>query len=185
MSVVVALLRGINVGGNNLLPMKSLQQTLTALGCSQVKTYIQTGNVVLVHEQEDLQRLGESITQAIDQAYGFKPQILFLDAQQFADAIDHNPFSTEVGKALHFYFLAAPATQADRQKIEQLLAPSEQYLLTDEVFYLYAPDGVGRSKLAAKIEAYLDVPVTARNWNTVAKIKQMLADTEPTEPTMP
>ncbi len=175
MNTFVALLRGINVGGNNLLPMKSLQTTLGALGCEQVHTYIQTGNVVFQHLSDDHVFLGEQISGAIQQEYGFKPQVMFFDAADFDRAVANNPFSTEVGKALHFYFMAASPQEPDLKQVERLKADSESFHLTSEVFYLWAPDGVGRSELAAKVESCLGVPVTARNWNTVNKIMQMMA----------
>jgi uncharacterized protein (DUF1697 family) len=75
---------------------------------------------------------------------------------------------------LHLFFLATVALEPDLASLESLRADSERYALVEDVFYLHAPDGIGRSKLAARVERALGVPATARNWRTVGKLVEMV-----------
>lgn len=155
--------------------MKDLKVTLAYLGCEQVSTYIQSGNVVFQHQIEDRFLLSQKIEAAVHENHGLHSQVLVIGAELLARIIAANPFDTEVGKALHFYFLPEAANQPNIEKLMQLQSSTESFRLTDEVFYLYAPDGVGRSKLAAKVESCLGISVTARNWNTVSKLSKMVS----------
>lgn len=90
------------------------------------------------------------------------------------DAINNNPYNTENGKALHFFFLESLPKTPDLDGLNAIRSDSEEYKLHNNIFYLYAPDGIGRSKLAAKVEKNLGVALTARNWNTVSKLFEMV-----------
>jgi uncharacterized protein (DUF1697 family) len=172
----IALLRGINVGGNNILPMQQLKSMLVSMGCQNVQTYIQTGNVLLEHTESDPDKLALDIGQKIEQQYGFKISILVLHAAMFTQVIKQNPFKlAEVEpKSLHVFFLSEPSQAADLDELTKLKTTSEHFELTQQAFYLHAPDGIGRSKLAAKVEKCLGVPITARNWNTLQKLLSLL-----------
>ncbi len=172
MNTYIALLRGINVGGHNILPMRDLVGLLEGLGLKQVKTYIQSGNVVFQSDGPDAAELARGISAAIKQAHGFAPQVIVLDLPAFQQALAANPFPAGEAepKTLHLYFLSAIPTNPDFDLLNRLKADSEQFRLIDAVFYLHAPAGIGRSKLAANVEQALGVPVTARNWRTVSKI---------------
>lgn len=174
MNTYIALLRGINVGGNNKLPMKELVLVLDGMGLRSVKTYIQSGNVVFQSERTDRATLSLEITAAIKQSHGFAPAILLLDADELRAAMQLNPFpeGESEPKSLHFFFVdAAPKINWDL--LEQLKAASERYQLIDNVFYLHAPDGIGRSKLAKKLGKGWGVNVTARNWRTVEEVMKL------------
>jgi len=175
MKTYIALFRGINVGGNNILPMKELVAILENLGAQNVKTYIQSGNAVFQHQAEDVSQLSARIRAAISKSHGFKPQVLLLDVVKMKHAIAANPFlqAEAEPKTLHLYFLADPPENPDLNKLDQLKQDNEQYSLNDQVFYLYTPDGIGRSKLAAQVEKALGVAATARNWRTVGKVMAM------------
>jgi len=175
MPVRIALFRGINVGGRNSLPMKALSTLLESLGCADVKTYIQSGNVVFRHASTDVEKLSRDISAAIDNEFGFLPNVLVLTPTDLQHAIDGNPFAdaTSEPKTLHLWFLAGEARNVDLASIESLKSESESFVLADRVFYLHAPDGIGRSKLAAGVERRLGVATTARNWRTVSKILEM------------
>ena len=77
---------------------------------------------------------------------------------------------------MHLYFLDSVASNVDFERIDTIKKPSEEYKLIGKVFYLYAPDGIGKSKLAASVEKLLGVPATSRNWRTVTKLLAMLAE---------
>lgn len=171
----IALLRGINVGGNSSLPMKDLREILTALGCDNPQTYIQSGNCVFDHREADPALLSTRISEEIGARFGFSPRVLLITADQLRAAIDANPYpqAVEDPKSLHFYFLAVPADKPDLDGLRNAAKETEDFKLIDQVFYLYAPEGIGRSKLAEQVEKRLGVAATARNLRSVMKIADM------------
>ncbi|RZV39090.1 MAG: DUF1697 domain-containing protein [Chromatiales bacterium] len=173
MNRYVLLLRGINVGGHNKLPMKDLREILEALGCESVKTYIQSGNVVLSAKTAPDE---SAISADIEKQFGFSPRVLAIPGEHFEAVADANPYKDEDldGKFLHVLYLAGPAS-ADMDGLNSRKGPGEEFTLTDDAFYLKAPDGIGRSKLANDVEKLLGVEGTGRNLNTVRKLVAMLA----------
>ncbi|MCG8352788.1 MAG: DUF1697 domain-containing protein [Chloroflexales bacterium] len=180
MNTFIALLRGINVGGNNILPMWEFVGVIEGLGLSKIKTYTQSGNVVFQTENQDIKQLPQDISAAIGKSHGFTPHVLLLDLQEFQAAIAANPFpeGEREPKTLHLFFLDAVPPNPDLEALARIKAESERYLLINKVFYLHAPDGIGRSKLAEKVEKVLGVAVTARNWRTVSKIMAMAMEVD-------
>ncbi|MEQ1904358.1 MAG: DUF1697 domain-containing protein [Pirellulaceae bacterium] len=172
----IALLRGINVGGRNSLPMAELKATFESSGCSSVQTYIQSGNVVFASSVRSGQSLSKRLSEAVEEEFGFRPSILLLSESDFRAAIANNPFAKAVKdpKTLHFFFLDSPPKSQDMKGFDKLALSTERYELIGSVFYLYTPDGFGRSKLAAGAERKLGVPATARNFTTVMKLSKML-----------
>jgi uncharacterized protein (DUF1697 family) len=168
----IALFRGINVVGNNLLPMASLVRHLEALKLKNIKTYIQSGNVVFDTTSKNLTPLTKSIVARIEEEHGFAPRLLLLSPDALQQAINDNPFphAASEPKSLHFFFLEKPSTNPNTKALELAKAKTESYVLTDLVFYLHAPDGIGRSKLASTAEKHLGVAATARNLRTVEKL---------------
>ena len=178
MNTFIALFRGINVGGHNILPMKELRAVLENLGLANVKTYIQSGNVVFQSEMSSTNSLSRDISTAIRRSHGFTPQVLLLSVEELQQAIASNPFpeAESEPKTVHLFFLASTAGNPDVERLETLKTDTERFRLIDRVFYLHAPDGIGRSKLAANVEKAIGVAVTARNWRSVNKIRSMAAD---------
>jgi uncharacterized protein (DUF1697 family) len=176
MQTYIALLRGINVGGKNILHMEDLKALLAELDLHNIKTYVQSGNVVFQSEAQDISKLGEKIGAAIEQQHGFESQVLIFESNDFGNAVAANPFpeAEYQPNTLHLTFLASEPQEPDLEAIEAVKKYSERYKLLGRVFYLYAPDGIGRSKLAASVERLLGVPVTTRNWRTVEKIADMV-----------
>ena len=172
MHTFIALLRGINVGGNTILPMRDLVGVLEGLGLKNVKTYIQSGNVVFQSAHTNAIELSRKISAAIEKAHGLAPQVLLLGIKELQDAMASNPFpeGEHEPKTLHLFFLDSVPQNPDLEILESIKTKSEQFKLINQVFYLYAPDGIGRSKFAAKVEKALGVAVTARNWRTVNEV---------------
>ncbi|HET6725019.1 MAG TPA: DUF1697 domain-containing protein [Gammaproteobacteria bacterium] len=173
MNTYIVLIRGINVGGRTL-PMKDLVILLEDLGCHNVRTYIQSGNAVL-QSNEKASDLTVSIVKAIKQHRGFSPSVLLLTRAELESAIAGNPFPEAEAdpKALHYGFLSAVPSSLDLKRLDSLRMKSERCKLVNKVFYLHAPEGIGRSKLAANSERLLGVSMTDRNWRTVEKIRDM------------
>jgi uncharacterized protein (DUF1697 family) len=173
--VYIALFRGVNVGGKNLLPMKELVRLLEGLTCRNVRTFIQSGNAVLESPEEDRSLLSGRITDEIRKEFGFAPHVLLLTLEELEQAVRDNPFpeaETDPSK-LHLGFLASPPAGAGLNKLESLRSASERFSVTDRVLYLHAPDGIGRSKLAANAERLLGGPMTDRSWSTVSKLRDL------------
>ena len=178
MKTWIALFRGINVGGNNILPMANLKTLVEGLDCKNVRTYIQSGNVVFDTATSNAKSLAIRISDRIERQHGFRPQVLFLTREDFQKAMAANPFPSAISdhKSLHFYFLAEPPQKPNTRALDETKSSTETFKLIDRVFYLHAPDGIGRSKLAANAEKLLGVSATARNYRTVEKISTMLAE---------
>jgi uncharacterized protein (DUF1697 family) len=171
----IVLFRGINVGGHNSLPMKKLAQLLEDVGCRDVTTYIQSGNVVLRSPLADAARLIKRIRACVASGCGFEPHVMVLDQKTLERAAAANPFAEAPvnPKSVHLFFLAERPKQPDLDAIERLKAASESFVLKGSVLYLHTPEGFGTSKLAAGIERYLGVAATARNWRTVSTLVEM------------
>lgn len=172
MQTYIALLRGINIGGHHLLPMRELAAILAQLGAREVRTYIQSGNAVFRCPDGHAADLAARLRAAIGERYGFQPHVLILAPDALARAVAGNPFPDAAAdpNTLHLGFLAARPDAADLAKLARLKGASERFHLGDGVFYMHLPEGAGRSKLAAGAEQALGVPMTGRNWKTVCKL---------------
>lgn len=180
MKTYIALFRGINVGGKNVLPMKELVGLLEGLDLMHIKTYIQSGNAVFRGDDSSPANVAETISAAIKERHGFEPQLWLLDFAALEFAIKNNPYpeAEAVPNTLHLSFLAEVPLNPDLRALENIRTASERFHLAKQVCYLHAPDGIGRSKLAANIERLLGVAATSRNWNTVRKLKSMADEYE-------
>jgi len=155
--------------------MKELASMLENIGLVNVKTYIQSGNAIFQCETADSSGLARAICAAIEASRGFEPQVLLLALDELQQAIDLNPFpeAEPEPNTLHLNFLAAVPEQPDLEMLENIKLASERFSLIGKVFYLHAPEGIGRSKLAANTEKLLGVSTTSRNWRTVCRIIEM------------
>ena len=115
----------------------------------------------------------------MEHTFGFKPHILLLQSLQLKQAALNNPYpdAESEPKTLHLFFLAKPSANVNFDLLMQIKKDNESFELIKDVFYLHAPDGIGRSKLAEKAEKLLAVPTTARNWNTVTKLVALIEST--------
>ncbi len=137
-----------------------------------MRTYIQSGNVVF-----DEPAAGEvspaSIAAALQAHAGIVTSVHTLTAAELRQAADNNPFAAEEPRTVHLFFLDTAPEDPDLDAIRGLCKDSERWQLTDAVFYLHAPEGIARSKLAAAAERKLGVAATARNWRTVRKLLEL------------
>lgn len=175
MAVWIALFRGINVGGKNSLAMKDLKEILEASGYLAVKTYIQSGNVIFQSARSEALKLPERVGKAVSASHGFQPTAIVLSVTEVERAVAANPFPRAQlePKSLHLYFLATSPRQPNLAGLDAAKTETESIAIVDNVFYLHAPDGIGRSKLAARVEKLLGVDATARNWRTVSKLLEL------------
>ena len=165
----IVLFRGINVGGNNRLPMKELIALLEQGRFDSVWYYIQSGNIVLKSPIDPTDQL-QSI---VANNFGFSPELFILNESAFSTSTLNNPFTEYQGKFVHLYFCKNDI-ELVYDKLNKYIADSEEYLVDKNIFYLHAPKGIGRSKLVANIESCLGQRATGRNLNTINKISSML-----------
>ncbi|MCC7365571.1 MAG: DUF1697 domain-containing protein [Dehalococcoidia bacterium] len=168
----VALLRGINVGGNRKVPMARLREVFEAAGGTGVATYIQSGNVVF-QPPGPLAEFGPALEAQIEAEFGFRVLVVFRTATELAAVVRDNPFPQATGdRDLHVVFLLEPPAAGYDAAIDRDVFLPEAYEVRGRDVYLYLPAGVGRSKLA---EALAKLPGTAtmRNWRTVTTLEAM------------
>ncbi len=185
MATHVALLRGINVGGNKKVPMAELREVVASLGHADVATYIQSGNVVFSTDQSDTEALAAALEQAIAETIGVRARVVVLSREQLARVVRDNPYSDEPNpKAVHAVFLSgqpglevAERVAGAQQQVAQRGSRDTAQVIGRTIF-LHTPDGYGRSDLAAEIvklgqRKTDNVAGTARNWATVTKLAAM------------
>jgi uncharacterized protein (DUF1697 family) len=173
-----ALLRGINVGGSRKVPMADLRTLLADLGHDDVRTYLQSGQAVFSSRHGSEQSLAGDIAQAIEKRFGFGVDVIVRDHAYLRTIADACPFpAAELEpKQLHVTYFSAPVTPERFTEIDQDAYLPEEFRLGDRALYLYAPNGLGRSKLAehlSKPRINKGVIATTRNWNTVVKLVEM------------
>ncbi|MGH8583587.1 MAG: DUF1697 domain-containing protein [Gammaproteobacteria bacterium] len=152
--------------------MTELVGILRKMRTRNVRTYIQSGNAIFQSERIDTQEVAGRITTAIDRRYGFAPRVILLTLAELKKAFAANPYPEAASQpqALHLVFLASVPRRPDLAALERLQSGSERFALKGSVFYLHAPEGVGKSKLFARIEKSLG-PGTARNWRSVCNVQ--------------
>ena len=173
----VALLRGINLAAHKRMAMKDLVAVFEKCGCTDIATYIQSGNVVFRTEAKDLARLQKRIEDAIEKSCGFRTGVVLRSSAELKDIIRRNPFAKRSGiepnRLVVSFLTGAPAPES-KQRIAQIKVGPEELVLDGRELYIYYGGGIGSSKLTpAVIERALKVSGTARNWNTITKLLEM------------
>lgn len=173
----VALLRGINVVGRRKLLMKDLAAIFERGGFRSVRTYIQSGNVVFQASRGTARSLAAEIGALIRKRAGFEPHVMVLSRRELAAAIRGNPFpeADRDHKSLHLFFLSARPPHPDLDSLTRLKRGREGFALDRKVFYLYTPHGFPQCALHDRVERFLGVPATARNWRTANELLAMTA----------
>ena len=170
----LALLRGINVGGKAKLPMKELSAIFAAAGATNIRTYIQSGNVLFESPLPD--PLIALVTTEIARIYGYPGRIVLRSAAELNAAFNDNPFA-KAGtplETLHVYFLANKPDPAATKSLDPDRSPGDSCVVRNREIYLHLPNGMARTKLTnAYFDAKLKTTSTARNWNTVGKLVEL------------
>ncbi len=173
--VHVALLRGINLGGRRL-PMKDLAPMFRDAGCGDVRTYIQSGNVVFQAGQALARRIPDLIEEAISERFGFEAPVVTRTAAEIDGVVRGNPFLKGGAdpKTLHVAFLRDRPSKTGIATLDPDRSPPDEFAVRASEIYLRCPDGVARSKLTAQyFDSRLGTITTARNWRTVLKLQEM------------
>lgn len=169
----IAFFRGINVGGNNVLPMKELKTAMLELGLDNVQTVIQSGNVVFEAKSSTV-NLKEDICKLISERFGFKPKLIIFSADELKRIFDATPYKSDEGKHLHYFMMQNSPSNPNFTLLEKNKVESEVYRLIDNVLYRHAPNGIARSKLVKTVEKAMGLVVTARNKNTLCRLLRII-----------
>jgi uncharacterized protein (DUF1697 family) len=168
MTTFVALLRGINVGGNNTLLMADLRAICRGLGWKDVRTYIASGNVVF-----NAHGGPEALAAQLHKALPLDVPVLVLFGSELRARLSHCPFPTDLGKAVYAFF-CLDQPEIDEDAVAQF-ATTEKIRSKGHTVWLYAPDGIGQSKLVENLHRVITgTAFTGRNLNTITKLVQML-----------
>lgn len=176
MARFVALLRGINVGGNHTLPMDDLRTHFEEAGANEVQTYIQSGNVVFEAAASKGAKLAQSVAQSIEISTGFSVPIVVRTAEAWTALIEGNPFAAEAAKdpkRVHAMLFDRTTNKATRSKFDPDCRLGERWEIAKDVLYVDYPNGSARSKVDVSIvDRVLSVTTTARNWRTVVALQE-------------
>ena len=195
MSSHVALLRGINVGGRNKVPMADLREVVTSLGHTGVSTYIQSGNVLFSTAEDDTAKLAAALESAIEDRFGIWSSVVVLSRDELARVLAANPYPDEPNpRMVHVVFLngspprdlldritaaeSAAAAKGSRDTVQAIGQSAGPAAGQPQALFLHTPDGFGTSELAQNVLKILAPPkkskpglaATARNWATATKL---------------
>jgi len=173
----IALLRGINVGGKNKIPMAGLREALTRHGFGGVATYVASGNVVFDDPGTPPAETAAAVEAVVEQEFGLRIPVVARTRDEIAAVVAGNPLPEGAAEPARFLavFLSGPAPDdAWFRTVDPASYAPDRFELGDRVVYVWCPGGLGRSKLAGDFAGRrLAVTATARNWNTVLKLLQM------------
>ncbi len=177
METYIALLRGINVSGQKLIKMADLINHLHELKFSNVRTYIQSGNILFENKKTENKLLALKIEKKILEKYGFVVPTIVLTSMELKNVFEQNPYIRNSEKELIRIYTAFLSDEPSNENLEKLSNTDftpEEFIQHGKVLYGYSPDGFGNAKLNNNfIEKSLKVKATTRNWKTVCKLVEL------------
>ena len=182
MPVVISMLQGVNLGSHHRIKMDDLRSLYESLELRDVRTYVQSGNVVFKTRERDLPRLIRRIETEIERTFGFHSDVILRTTSEMKTVVARNPFAKRRGiepAKLLVTFLAGDPGEEARDKVRSIETHPEELHIEHRELYVYFPNGIGRSKLpAGALKSALKVPGTARNWNSVTKLLEIAENLE-------
>lgn len=173
MPTYVALLRAVNVGGRNKVSMSTLRSVVESLGHRDVRTYIQSGNVVFTSTKSAKEVTPASIERAIEKKFGLDIDVILRSTAAMKRVVKANPFSAADLSKVHVGFMAAKPKAATISKLEPDAFDPEAFAVKGSEVYFFLPNGMGRTKLPGHVLSRLDIPTTVRTWSTVLKLLEL------------
>lgn len=177
MKIYIALLRGINVGGKNIIKMADLKLMFESIGLHGAQTYIQSGNILFKSNEEE-QPLRRKIEHEIEKTFGFPVSVILREAEEIEAIILNCPFSKEAilkaetsseGEVLYVSFMINEPLEENVQRVNAYKSESDEYLIAGRNIYLLFSNSIRNSKLASNLHK-LEVTATVRNWKTLNKL---------------
>ena len=173
----LALLRGINVGGKNKILMAHLSEMFASAGCKNVRTFIQSGNVIFECSAKASVQVPRLVAEQIANRLGYNTPVVLRSLVELEEAVSSNPFlkpDSDLG-LLHLVFLAALPEPSKVAALDPQRSPGDEYVVRGREIYLSLPNGAGESKLTnAYFDSKLSTISTGRNWRTVTKLLEMM-----------
>lgn len=174
MQTYISVLRGINVSGHRVIKMDALKKSYAELGFTNILTYIQSGNVIFQFKKSEHLKIENMIKNKISDEYGFDVPVIVKDAKDLKNVIKNNSFlnnkNVDLSK-LHVTFLSAIPAKSEVKRIKEIDFSPEEFIICDDIIYLYCPGGYGNTKLNNNFfENKLKVKATNRNWKTVNEL---------------
>ena len=177
MQTYISILRGINVSGQKMIKMKELKALYEGLGFENVRTYIQSGNVIFEHKDKQHKALPKLIGEGISKNYGFEVPIVIRTVEEIEAVLYANPFLKKedvLMDRLYVTFLADEPQKEHLEKVKVYDYPPEEFIILNKEVYLHCPTGYGEAKLNNNFfENKLKVTATTRNWRTVNELYKM------------
>jgi uncharacterized protein (DUF1697 family) len=187
MTVVISMLRAVNLGGHNKIKMEALRALYESLKFEDVATFIQSGNVVFRTKEQDLGKVGKKIGDGIEKTFGFRTNVILRTAEEMRGVIARNPFAdrkdVEPNRLLVWFLTSEPDAEARKKALAVAAgvkeANPEELRMDGREIYIYFPNGMARPKLSMPaVERALKVSGTGRNWNSVLKLMEMCSGTK-------
>lgn len=173
-TTLVSMLRGVNVAGQNMLKMSKLAELYESLGFKNVRTYLQSGNVVFSHNSGEPAKVATKIEKALAQRLALDVTVFLRTSQDMGGVVAKNPFRHQ--KMIYITFLRTKPENVPMDKLNSVRGPGEEFRIIDREVFLYLPNGSGRTKLSNNhLEKTIGLPATTRNWNTVTALAEMSA----------
>ena len=177
MNTYIAILRGINVSGQRLIKMQDLKLHLEKFEFFNIKTYIQSGNIIFSSNELNTKKIGADVVKCIKANFGFEAPVIIRKAEEWIEVVNNNPFikqpEIEVDK-LHVVFLEKKLEKIYISKVEKKDFTPDEFLFNKKEIYLYCPNGYAKTKLSNNFfEKVLHQKATTRNWKTVNKILEI------------
>lgn len=173
----IALIRGINIGRSKRIKMADLVKTLESLGFKNIKTYLQSGNVIFEHDSSDIAEIVGSIGRKISEIFSFSVDVIIRTKDELENIVNGNPFIKESDielDKLHVTFLSDIPDQKAVLNLDINKAENEKFEIIGREVYLYCPNGYARTKLKNDaFEKKLNTTATTRNWKTTNKLMEL------------
>jgi len=180
MTTHLALLRGINVSGHNMIKMEALKTTLEAIGFQNVTTYIQSGNVFVDTDEENAPKVGFLIKQEIFKVFGHEVPVIVINKEDLSACFKNNPFLKEKEidiKKLYVSFVSIPLKKESINDLKMSQFKPDEVAIDENRIYIKYAVGAGKTRFDQKyIEKKLNVTATIRNWNTVTQLLKMFEE---------
>ena len=174
MKTYIALLRGFNVSGQKIIKMEQLRAVLSELGFENVRTYIQSGNIVFNSNVHDIKDLEHKIQQAIQTHFGFEVPVRITTLDELETIVSLNPFAAKTtieSTQPYVAFLSKTPLEENGKKLQAIDFSQDEFSIRDRIVYLWYAESAGKTKLTnVVLENKLQVVTTSRNWKTIQKL---------------
>jgi uncharacterized protein (DUF1697 family) len=179
MTTYIAMLRGINVSGQKRIKMEDLEQMFTVLKLEQVKTYVQSGNVIFKSPESNVLRLTKTIEEKIKEVFHFSVPVLIRTADELQKVVTNNPWGPDQGiEAAYLYvtFLSGIPVQGDQTTDQEMTDKTDKYRIAGKEVYLFCPNGYAKTRFSNQFfERKFGIAATTRNWKTINTLLRMAA----------